>query len=399
MKILQIASQVPVPPTDGGKLSTWGLTTGLSKLGHSIDFVCYLKDKDYDKSIKLLKQFTNPYVLKVDTKNNFKDALLNILSPIPYNASKYVKKELREIIHFLLNENSYDIIQIEHLHMGWIIDEIRKLSNAKIVLRQQNLETLIMKRFYENQKNPALKQFAKIQYKKFLKFEPLVCSKFDKVIMISPIDEAKLKKLNPSINSTSIPSGVNASLLKVKRSKEIPFSLIHIGSLDWYPNFHGLQWFLDKVYTQVVKKFPESKLFIYGGGNTNKLKLTDDIKQNIEVVGFVDDLWEKISDKSLAIVPLGIGGGIRIKILEMLAVGQIILTTSVGCEGIELEDGKNGLIGNSADEFFIKINNFFNGQYNIEYLRAEGRNLIDKKYAWNKIALRFEDEYKNLFRK
>ncbi len=396
MKILQISPQVPVPPTDGGKLSIWGNTVNLSKRGHKIDFVCYLKHSNYEESYKMLSNYCTPYLLKVKTDNSLWGAIINLFSRVPYNASKYNRKELLKFIRNYFSKNEVDIVQVEHLHMGWIVDEIRKLSNAKIVLRQQNLETLIMKRFYERQKNLFLKYFAKIQYKKFLKFEPYICSKFDKVIMISTADEAKLKKLNPSINSTTIPSGVNANLLNVKRGKEIPFSLIHIGSMDWYPNFYGLQWFLEKVYPRVVEKFPESKLFIYGGGDTSKLKITDEIKQNINIVGFIDDLWEEISDKSLAIVPLKIGGGIRIKILEMLAAGQIILTTSIGSEGIELEDGKNALIANSAEEFNEKITEFFNNKFNLDEMRNEGKNLIRKNYTWDKIALRFENEYKKL---
>jgi len=171
MHILQIASQVPVPAIDGGKLSVWGVTKNLSLLGYTIDFVCYLQHNDYSESQKLLEEYCTPHLLKVKTDNSFWGAFRNVFSKTPYNASKYKSRKLLNFIRSYFKDNDVDIVQIEHLHMGWIIDEIRKLTKAKVILRQQNLEMLIMKRFYENQKNPLLKLFAKLQYKKFIKFE------------------------------------------------------------------------------------------------------------------------------------------------------------------------------------------------------------------------------------
>ncbi len=397
MNILQISSQVPVPETDGGKISIFGITKILKRMGHKIDFLCYLKDADYEKSVKLMKNYCEPYLIKVDTKNNIVDAVKNIFSKIPYNASKYRKKELREYVKLLLRKKKYDIIQIEHLHMGWIIDYIKTVSpNIPVILREQNLELKIMERYYKEEKNIFLKLFAYIQYMKFLKFEPEMCAKFDLCIMISETDKNELLKLNPEINVISIPAGVDDKLLKYPMRNNLGEKIIHIGNLNWYPNRDGLNWYMKEVLPNLVKVFPKIKLFIYGGGDFSKIEVPSDIKNNIEVVGFVDDLWKNLNDKSLAIVPLRIGGGIRIKILEMLAYGINVLSTSIGKEGIALEDGVQILIANSSNEFIKKSVDYFNNVYDNKKIINNGRSFIANNYTWEIIGRKFEDSYNEL---
>ncbi|PIQ11182.1 MAG: hypothetical protein COW71_01220 [Ignavibacteriales bacterium CG18_big_fil_WC_8_21_14_2_50_31_20] len=166
MKILQISPQVPVPTIDGGKLSVSGVTKSLHKLGHHIAFVCYRKEADYELSSYQLSKFCEPFILNVQTGNSIFGALINLFSPIPYNASKYKQRELKSFLIDDLAKNKMDIIQVEHLHMGWIAEVLKKVSDVPVVLRSQNLETSIMKRYTNAQKNIALKLFAWLQHKK-----------------------------------------------------------------------------------------------------------------------------------------------------------------------------------------------------------------------------------------
>jgi len=397
MRILQIASQIPVPPTDGGKLSVWGVTKSLVKLGYKIDFVCYRNQNNYSESYELLSKYCTPYILNVRTDNNILGAVKNLFSSVPYNASKYYRKELVEFIKEYFLKNEVDIVQVEHLHMGWIVDEIRKFTSAKIILRQQNLETMIMKRFYENQQNPLLKFFAKMQFHKFITYEPMICKKFDMCVMISKIDEQKLRSMNKNINSCVIPAAVNDELFNHKKKNTIPFSLVHIGHIDWYPNLDGLNWFVNDILPQVVKHEPRTKLFVYGGGSTKHYKIPNNLQKNIEVVGFVDNLWKHLENKSLAVVPLRIGGGIRIKILELLATGTNLITTDVGKEGIEISHNKEVLVANSKDDFINMILDYFRNKFNSKELSSNGQNFIKNNYTWDKIGYKFEKLYKKLF--
>jgi len=396
MKILQLNTQIPYPPTDGGKLSVFGITKYLSKRGHEIEFVSYCNKYPGNEVLKGLKKYCNPHFIIANTKNNVLKAAINLFSEIPYNASKYRTNKLKFFLENFLNKQKFDIIHIDHLFLGWTVKTIRKHTDAPIVLRAQNLEMNIMKRFAEAQNNFMIKKFALIQYKKFLKYEPLVCSGFDLCIMISKIDKKELLKFNPEVNVISIPAGVDNTLLEIPKKEVIPYSLVHIGHTDWYPNYDALNWFINEIFADLVREIPTMQLFIYGGGNTYKFPIPSRLKKYIRVIGFVENLWKELQDKALAVVPLRIGSGIRLKILELLSTGTIVITTSIGKEGIDVENAKELLIANSKEEIIKKILDFFQGRYDVVKLRENGRKLIAENYTWSVIAAKFEKVYYEL---
>jgi len=393
MKILQIATQVPYPPTDGGKLSVFGITKYLSKRNHEIEFVSYCNKYPDSNVIKGLKEYCNPHFIEADTKNNIYKAAINLFSNLPYNASKYKTNQMAIFLEDFLKTRQFDVIHIDHLFLGWTVDIIRKYTNAPVILRAQNLEMNIMKRFAEAQRNPLLKNYALLQYKKFLKYEPETCAKFDKCIMISEKDKQELLKFKPGLNVTCIPAGIESRLLEIPKKEFIPYSLVHIGHIDWYPNYDGLLWFCENVLRAIIKDLPEIKLYIYGSGKTGNFKIPKGLEKNIIVKGFVDNIWIELQDKALAVVPLRIGGGIRIKILELLATGTNIISTTIGKEGIDITDNKEILIADDALSFKSKILNFFEGKYNWEKMSENSRSFIREFYTWEKVVADFEKEY------
>lgn len=396
MKILQIAPQVPVPLTDGGKISIYGIVKGLYERGHSIDFICYRKQSNSEYSIKELRKICNPYILDVQADNDFYGAFLNLFSEVPYNASKYITKELRDFLNDFLPGKKYDVVHISHLHMGWVIDLLRKYMSSPIILRQENLEMNIMKRFSNNQNNLFLKAYSWLQYRKFVKYEPTLCKKFDKCVMITDLDEERLLRFDGDIKTAHISSGVDSSLLLMNRSEIEPFSIAHIGHLDWYPNYDSLRWFLDEIFPQIVRRIPDAKLYVYGGGEPKDFKVPNELSSNVIVKGYVKDIWEELSTKSLAVVPLRIGSGIRIKILEMLSFGLNIVTTKIGKEGINAVAGRDLLVADSKEDFYHTIIDFFSEKYNANEMVTNGKRLIKNEYTWERIAEKFERLYEGL---
>ncbi len=396
MKILQISPQVPVPPTDGGKIGIYGITKGLFERGHQIDFVCYRKHSNYEYSFNELKKICTPHILNVQTDNSIWGALRNYFSPVPFNVSKYITREMSEFLSDFFRSNKPDIVHIDHLHLGWVIDEIRKYTSVPVCMRGHNLEMQIMRRFYEKQNNIFLRSFSKKQYRKLVKYEPNLLEKFDKCIMISNEDEETLLKMNSKVKTTIIPAGVDKRLLKSRKKKIKPFSIIHIGHTDWFPNYDGLEWFVNEIFPEVVRKYPLANLYIYGGGNTKNFPVPQYLKKSITVIGFVEDIWKEIENKALAIVPLRIGGGIRIKIIEMLAAGQPIVTTSIGKEGLNAIDMQHLLVADSREEFVDKISLFFDGELNIQEMIKNGKDFIESNFTWEIISQNFECVYQEL---
>ncbi len=398
MKILQVLPKIPYPPVDGHKKSMWGIIKHLSQLGHEIEIIAYRQNENLEKVKPEIEKFAKLHVLDVSTPNNFLDALKNLASPVPYNLSKYVRRELKEFLVDFLHRNKFDIIHITNSHMGWIINEIKKLSDAPIVLRQENLELTIMERYYRNQTNPVLKLFSYIQYKKFLKYEPALCSKFDRVIMMSEEDSGRLHLLNPSIKRKVIPLGIEKELLLLKNVDEEKLSIAHIGSLNWYPNLDGFLWFANNIFPSIVDKKPGTKLYIYGSDLPKKIVIRDNVRKNIIVKGFINNIWKELADKALVIIPLRIGSGVRVKILELLAAGKNVITTTVGKEGIPASDQKELLIADNEKDFSQCILDYFDYKYDSQGMVANGRKLVEENYLWEIIAIRFEILYSELIK-
>jgi glycosyltransferase involved in cell wall biosynthesis len=397
MRILQIAPQIPYPLDDGGRIGIYGITNYLHQRGNKIDFAVYRKHCDYNSSFNALKNICTPHILNVQTDNNIPKALINLLSPIPYNIAKFIRKEMQEFLVWFLKNYEVDIVHVDHAHMGWTIDIIKNIKDVPVVLREHNVEMRIMKRFAEHDSNPFLRTYALLQYKKFLKYEPMICGKFDNCIMITREDENEILHYNPKIKTSVIPAGIDPELLKFTSKETIPFSLFHIGSLKWLPNLDGLNWFLDEVFPKVINKIPNVKLFIYGKGSEN-LRINSLLKNNIIVRGYVEDIFSEISDKQVAIVPLRVGGGMRIKIIELMALGKSIISTTIGKEGIDVIDNEHILIADNKEDFVNKISNVFYDKVNAGKLIKSAREFVRDNYTWENVALQFENKYKELIK-
>ena len=393
MKILQIAPQVPVPLNEGGRIGIYNIAKYLALRGHHIDFACYRKNYKNDESYPLLEEFTTPYLLDVDIPNTAIGAIRNLFSSIPYNVWKFRTPEMENFLHEYLTEEKPDVIHIDHLHMAWMYDVIRKYSDAPVILREHNVEMQIMKRFYEKQKNPLLKLYSWLQYRKFITYEPETCAQFEGVAAITAEDEAILLGMNKNIRTSVIPFGVDGTLLNSPLSDSVaPYSMFHIGSIRWLPNGDALSWFLQEILPLVLEKQPEARLFIYGA-HSDKAEIPANVAHAVSAIGYVDDLWEAIKDKRIGVVPLRIGGGMRVKIVELMAAGKLIVSTSVGKEGIPLMDGVTGLVGDSPQEFAQKILDVFNGVVDEGAIIQNARDLIAEKYTCEKMAAAFEELY------
>ena len=395
MKILIISPKIPYPPTDGGRRGIFGIIKYLRKRNHEIDVIAYRQNQELTEA-EGLKEFANLFAVEVSTANSFNGMVKNLFSSVPYNLWKYERQELVDFLSEYFKKNTPDIIQVTNAHMGWVVDHLRKITSAPVILKEENVEMLIMKRFYQTRKNIFVKLYSYIQYKKFLNYEPALCAKFDLSIFVSGEDVKLIHVFNKDIKAAVIPAGIESELLDNIPANKEPHSLFHIGSLNWFPNLDGITWFLNEIFPLVIGSFPNTKLYLYGGGIPKGFHIAEGIKSNVVIIGFVDNIWQSINDKFLSIVPLRIGGGIRVKILELMAAGQNIISTTLGAEGIPVENGKNILIADDANEFARKINDCFNNKYNFESITENARELIKQNYTWEKVAEIYEAEYKRL---
>lgn len=392
MNILQIAPQIPYPVVDGGKIAIYGVTKSLMELGHKVDFIGYRKEFDKSKYSAEMEKICTLTIVEANVNNTVSGAVKNLVSKVPYNIEKFKTTEFEEQLIKLLKSKTFDVVHIEHLHMAWTYDVVKKHQNIPVILRQHNLEMKIMQRYAKEESNFFLRGYCKLQAAKFTEYEVTTCVKFDNCMMITEVDEKILLKYDNNIKTSVIPAGVDEKLFNLNRVSAEPFSLVHLGSMEWLPNKCGLEWYLSEVFPLILEKIPETKLYLIGKG-TEKIELCEKISDNVIPLGFVDDLWKEVMSKDLAIVPLRSGSGMRIKIIEMMAAGQNILSTNVGAEGIGITDKKNILLADSAKDFADETINYFQNKYEKSALAQNAKEFCSERFKWNVIAKKIESVY------
>ncbi len=376
MNILQLTNKVPYPPKDGGAIATLNLSKGFHKLGHNVTMLSintkkhYFEIKDLPRDIKTTVDIKDVYI---DTTLKARQAFLNLLfSNKPYNALRFYKKEFTIKLVNLLKDKQFDIIQIEGLYMGMYIPIIREYSDAKISLRAHNIEHEIWQRTVDLQKSGLKKEYLKIITKRIKNLKLNLLNKYDLLVPITERDAIVFNKLGNNKPTHITPTGIDISELKPDNSNiEYP-SIFHIGALDWIPNQEGIIWFLDNVLPNLLEKHPTLKFYI-AGRNAPQSFINKLNKPNIVFVGEVDNAYDFMNSKAVMIVPLLSGSGMRIKIIEGMALGKTIISSSIGTEGISSTHDKNILIANTPQEFLNEVEKTL---INKEFFEGIGENAI-----------------------
>lgn len=352
MKILLVANKFPYPAKDGGSIATLNLARSLASLGHNVSLLAINTSKHYTDPETVpedLSQLIRLISVPVNTDINLWKLGLNFLfSSLPYNAERFINREFNDLLFKLLKEDQFDIIQLEGLYLAPYLDTIRAATSARIVMRAHNIEHEIWVRAERHEKG-LKKKYLRHLTKRIRNMEIKYLNRYDAILPITSRDEQELVKLGCTIPSHVVPMGINAEELKPDNSQMDYPSVFHIGALDWIPNQEGILWFFQQVWPKVIDKLPDIKFFLAGRNAPESIKSLH--YKNVIFLGEVDDAHDFIRSKAIMIVPLLSGSGMRIKIIEGMALGRAIVTTSIGTEGIATTHGENILIADNPDDF------------------------------------------------
>jgi len=354
MRILQLTKKVPFPSKDGESMAIRSLASSLVSNGVSVDLLSlntkkhrFSGDLDYIDST-LYDSF---YMVDIDTGFHLNSFLSNLFSNIPYQISRFVKKGFKLKLISLLTQNQYDFIVLETVYLTPYIPVIKRYSSAKILLRSHNMEYEIWDRLFKGANWVFIKLLYKWLAHQMFTYETNQLKSFDYLIAISDREFSAFKGFYPSLKGMVIPitwSGLKEPCQQVIKESKIP-GLFFIGSLDWKPNQEGLFWFLTNVWPMCRSKFPNLSFYVAGRNMPDKIK---QIKiDGVNIIGEVEDATSFVKQHDIAIVPLLSGSGMRAKIIEAMALGKVVITTSIGLEGIEAKDAYDVCLADSPEEF------------------------------------------------
>lgn len=390
MKILQLCKKFPYPLKDGESIAVTYMSKAFSELGSEITLLAMNTAKHYFDLADLPEDFvhyTRIETIKVDNRLKAKDAFFNLFKDESYHISRFVSAAYRAKLIELLQQEKFDVIQLETLYLAPYIDTIRQHSNALVVMRSHNVEHEIWERIAQNTKLLPKKMYLKHLAKKLRAFEIEHLNQYDILAAITQRDLDCFTDLGFRKKGIVAPIGLEiANYTPDYSSFQTPVSLSFIGSLDWMPNLEGLEWFLTKVMPLVRKRFPAVKFHIAGRNMSQDLLQYK--AKNVVIHGEVESSTAFLNEHSVMIVPLFSGSGMRAKILEAMALGKAIITTPLGLEGIDAIDSEEVLIAQTEEAFMNQIAYAIEDANRLKKMGKNARLFIEQQYGYKAVSRR-----------
>ncbi len=355
MKFLFLCNKLPYPPKEGGSMAMNMMIEGIINSGHQVKVLAISSYKNPFQPSEIPEDYKHKTKLEtvhLDLKPRLIPAIYCFFLRKSYHVHRFISKQFDEKLKQILEDEEFDIIQLETVFLTPYLKTIEKYSSAKVFLRAHNIEHLIWKRLSENTKNPIKKLYLDHLSVQLKNYEIDHLEKYDGIICISDVDRKYYSNFTTK-QITTATFGVNPDDYQVNKNEESKPSIFFIGAMNWMPNAEGLKWFLDKIWPQILKVFPELKFYI--ASKEIPKWLSKFASDQIELLGEVENAKKFIASHSIMVVPLLSGSGIRIKIIEGMALGRTIITTSIGAEGIEYKNGEDILIAENKDEFIEQI--------------------------------------------
>jgi glycosyltransferase involved in cell wall biosynthesis len=396
LKILILSHRVPFPQNGGYAIVVANTIKGLVNTGHDVSLVALnAKRNNHESNLpdEDLMGKINYRAYDIDTTVTVLGVAVNLFSKTSFNVDRYFDPEFETLLVRELRNTNYDIIQFEGLFVSLYLPAVRKHSKAKLIYRAHNIENQIWWRLSQQKLDPFKKSYLRMHARRIKKYEEQQLNKFDAIAVFTEQDKSQLLEYGINVPIEVLPVGLRLEKYVVDISKtEFP-SLFFLGSLDWLPNREGMEWFLDTFIGDLTSGDLPVKLYVAGNDIPERF---DDYEAlgKVFIQGEVDNALEFVNSKSIMIVPLLSGGGMRVKIVEGMAMQKCIIATSLGAEGINFKNGHDILIANTRDEFYNAMQRCIHDEDFCIQLGKNARLLAEKEHDINVVTKNLVKFYK-----
>lgn len=394
MKVLQLCNKPPYPPVDGGTMAMNSITQGLLNEGCEVRVLTMESEKHPLRREKLTAEYmdaTRLEAVAVDLSLHVIPAAVAMLCGESYHVKRFIDSNFAAKLRETLDKEDFDIVHVESLFLTPYVPLIRKHSTAKVILRAHNVEHLIWQQVAKSARNPFKRQYLKHLALTLRVYELEHVNDYDGVVCITRNDADYFRANGCRRPVTHLPFGIETE--DVGHVDAEPNSLFHIGAMDWLPNRESIEWLLKDVWPVIHREVPQAHLYL--AGRKMPERWTTAHIEGVTVVGEVPDAMYFIGSKKINVVPLLSGSGIRVKIIEAMSVGKVVITTTVGASGIEYTDGEHLLIADTPEQFAAKIKRCLEDEDYCRHVGEAARRLIAEQYNSKRLTedlLKFYNE-------
>lgn len=414
--VLIISPVLPYPPNDGGRLRTYKLCEALSE---KYDFILIApaSDKEAEERKNSSKRFILDAVLvpkygssqslglcpnlAQKTKNKIND-WMNLWQGMP---SFSADPAMSQAIKRTLKDKSINLVQVEHLYSVQYLSlaegmpKIVSAHNVETVRSQGFLgqrPTYARNRIIDHIDNFLIRLKSPIRNRRIQRIEANLNDLSDACIAVSEEDSHVLERLNPGLKIVTVPNGVDIDYFTPNADSFHDPTIVFSGHMGYYPNEDAVLYLHKDILPSVRSQIPNIKTIIVGkepSPNILKLAIED---RSINVTGFVEDVRPYLRPDAVYVVPLRYGSGTRLKVLEAMAMEMAVVSTSIGCEGIDVEHNANIIIEDSPNAYAAAIIRLLKYAEQRKRLAKAGRQLVLQKYDWNIVAKPLDELYRRM---
>lgn len=391
LKVLALDEEIPFPLNSGKRIRTWNLMRHLAKR-HDITFVCYAERTDpriAEMERLGIRVVTVPELAPAGSLQFNAGAFGNLFSSWPYSVARHHTARFRNAVHRLVTAESFDLVHCEWTPYASFLPATK---NLPAILMAHNMETTVWRRRAEHASHPAERLYMRLQAAKMERFEKRSFRCAQRVAAVTA-EEERTAKLWGARATSLVSNGVDTEALQPAMEAPEKNSMLFLGSLDWQPNRDALQFLLREILPSIRAATPTATLHVVGRQPAKKLQEQVAETPGVNWVGEVPDIRPWFARAAVVLVPLRIGGGSRIKILESLAMGKAVVTTSIGAEGLEVTSGKDCLIADGPEAFAQGVVEILRSPERAATLGRQGRALVVERYDWSRLAENLSDAW------
>jgi polysaccharide biosynthesis protein PslH len=397
MRVLQFAPRLCWPLDTGAKLRNYHLARVIAQRAA----VSLLAFTDHQQSPANLERFYEQVVtVRRDSAYTLGKMVRGGLGSIPLPVLNYTTHSMGQALQHLLDEHDFDIIQVESIHLINYLPTIQRARKQPIVVCDwHNVESELMQRYSEKEPSRLRRVYAARTARLMSEFEKRALRDFDAHIVVSQRDADRLRVINPDARIFVIENGVDTAFYSdLKGTAESPARrIVFVGSMDYHANIDGALNFAREVWPRLRERQPHLIFTVVGKDPTPQVRELAQLP-GIEVTGTVDDVRPFYREAIAAVVPLNVGGGSRLKILEAMAAGVPVVSTTLGAEGLEVRHGENILIADTNEQLGEAITSVVENEARRDHLCAAGRALVSRRYDWSILGAALYSAYEGLLR-
>ena len=403
MNLLWISQNIPYPPKTGVLQRNYNLLREASQLADITLLAVFKRDilpGEYDldeakRELGKLCRHIEIVHLPIESSRAalYGMALSSLFTHDPFSVNWVKSAGMRKQVRQLMNDTKFDLVHFDTISLAAYRGEV---GSTPKILNHHNIESHLLKRRTLFEKNPLKRLYYALEGNKLERYERTVCAQFDTNFTVSELDKQRLLELVPRARADVIANGVDIDYFNPKAVTVVPGNLLMASGMNWFPNRDAVLYMCNEIWPLLVHQMPELSWTVVGASPPQEVLDLAERDARVTVTGFVNDVRPYLSQAEIYLCPMRDGGGTRVKILDALAMGKAIVSTTMACEGIDVTPGKNVLFADSPHEFVGQIQRLRSDTVLRENLGREARKFAIDHYSWPVIGQNLSAVYNRL---